>query len=54
MKVTQEMLYKAIKKAVELGILPKHSSQEDYLKIYDSMRKILETALDGEEDDKNR
>ena len=42
-----EMLTNAIVKAVELGMLPKFGSEEEYLKIWDNMKAILQAALDA-------
>ena len=46
MDITHEMLTSAVKKAVELGVLPKQGSQEDYLKHWDNIEAILQAALD--------
>lgn len=44
--VTEEMLTAAMRKGVEVGIFPKHGvDTETYLKHWDGMRKVLETAL---------
>ena len=45
MEVTQEMLNAAMKKAVELGVFPKHAGADDYLKHWDAMKACLEAAL---------
>jgi hypothetical protein len=47
MKVTQEMLNAAMKKAVELGLVPKHMSGDSYLKTWDAMKQSLQAALDA-------
>ncbi len=47
MEITNEMLTNAIVKAVELGMLPKFGSEEEYLKIWDNMKAILQAALDA-------
>ena len=44
MKITQKMLNAAMKKAVSLEIIPKHSDQESYLKYWEGMKKVLEVA----------
>ncbi len=46
MEITTEILTKAMKKAVELGIFPKHVSQEDYVKHWESMKKVLEATFE--------
>lgn len=47
MRVTQEMLEVAIKKAVEVGLLPvKFSSSESYQNAWDGMRIVLQSAID--------
>ena len=44
--VTEEMLTAAMRKGVEVGIFPKHGvDTETYLKHWDGMKKVLETAL---------
>jgi len=48
MQVTQEMLNAAMKKAVELGIFPKHGDEQTYLRHWESMKQVLEAALDGQ------
>lgn len=44
MEITHEMLANAVRKAVELDLLPKFSSEEEYLKQWDNIKKILEAA----------
>ena len=44
MEITTEILTKAMKEAVKLGIFPKHASQEDYIKHWYAMKKLLETV----------
>lgn len=46
MRVTQEMLQAATAKAVELGVLPRHSQMEDLATNVELMQEILEAALD--------
>ena len=45
MKITQEMLNAAMKKAVALEIIPKHSDETTYLKYWEGMKKVLESAV---------
>lgn len=45
MEVTQEMLNAAMKKAVETGLVPKHSDPDTYLKQWDAMKACLAAAL---------
>jgi len=47
MKITDEMLHAAVKKAVENGTIPKISNMETYVKYWDNIKEILETALEG-------
>lgn len=42
--VTQEMLELAMKKAVEVGLLPKYVGLEEYHKNWEGMREVLETV----------
>jgi len=49
MKVTNDMLYKAVKQAVREGLLPTSSDMDTYLEHYASVRKVLESALGGVE-----
>jgi len=44
-KITDEMLQLAIKKAVENGIIPKQSDMETYVQYWDKIKEILEAAL---------
>lgn len=51
MELTQEMLNLAMKKAVNLGIFPKHPvSEETYLKHWKQMEDVLIAALQGTQD----
>lgn len=44
--VDEDMLIRAVKEAVKVGILPKHGvSEETYLKHWSGMKKVLEAAL---------
>lgn len=45
-QVTDAMLHAAMKKAVELGLIPKQVDAETYLKNWDGMKLILQAALD--------
>ena len=45
MKITDEMLHAAIKKAVENGTIPKWADMETYVKYWDNIKEILEAAL---------
>lgn len=44
-KVTQEMLEAAMKKAVELKIIPKWGDAESYVTLWDGMKQVLEAGL---------
>ena len=47
MECTEEMLIAAVKKAVEIGLLPKYAAgEETYLKNWNGIRAIVEAALD--------
>jgi len=48
-EVTEKMLKAAMKKAVELKVFPEYGSTDKYLKCWDDMREILETALRGQD-----
>lgn len=48
-RVTNEMLEAAMKKAVELGIFPKFSDQDTYLKHWAAMKETLQAAMDTEQ-----
>ncbi|VWC89582.1 hypothetical protein BLA17378_04473 [Burkholderia aenigmatica] len=46
MECTEEMLIAAVKKAVEVGLLPKYAAgEETYLKSWNSIRAIVEAAI---------
>lgn len=45
MEITEEMLHSAVKKAVELGLIPKHSDMDNYIKYWDIIKQILQSAL---------
>lgn len=46
MKVTNEMLEAAMKKAVEAGLLPRHACNEDVSINQELIRIVLQAALD--------
>ena len=47
-RVTQEMLNAAMKEAVKVGILPKHSvSTDTYMNHWEGMEKVLNAALNA-------
>ena len=48
MEVTTGMVHAAIKQAVKDGILPKYAPMEVYEKHWESMKRIIESALDAE------
>jgi len=52
MEVTQEMLEAAVKKAVELKLIPAWGSTENYLNNWDKIKQILEASqsLDGKKE----
>ena len=50
MKITDEMLQVAVKKAVENGTIPKWASMEAYVNYWDKIKEILEAALEGKEE----
>jgi hypothetical protein len=43
--ITQELLELAMKKAVEVGLIPKFANGDTYLKNWEGMRKVLEEVL---------
>lgn len=45
MKISDEILEKAIKEAVKQGVLPKYADIDTYIKNRDSMRAVLEASL---------
>lgn len=45
MEVTDEMVYAAVKQAVKDDILPKYGTEEAYMHYYESVRRMLEAAL---------
>lgn len=46
MKVTNEMLDAAVKKATEAGLLPRHARKEDMFINQELIRVVLQAALD--------
>lgn len=47
MQITDEMVQAAVKKAVEQGLIPKHCDTETYLKNYNAIKAVLQSALDA-------
>jgi hypothetical protein len=47
MEITQEMLAAAMKEAVKLKVFPKTGTTDEYMKCWETMRKILEAALNA-------
>ena len=45
MKITDEMLVKAMEKAIEFELIPKESPLDQYELYWSKLRKILEAAL---------
>lgn len=54
MEVTQEMLNAAMKKAVQVGIFPKESDMDAYLKHWWQMEYVLIAALQESEEGQRR
>jgi len=46
MKVTQELLELAMKKAVEVGLIPEYADEETYLRNWEGMRQVLTAVLE--------
>ena len=46
MEATQEMLEAAVKKAVEVGLLPRLSDTESYVTNWKAIRAVVQAALD--------
>lgn len=44
-EVTENMLHAAMKKAVELGVLSEFAHQDEYIRNFDRMRQVLNSAL---------
>jgi hypothetical protein len=42
---TNEMIYAALKEAVEHGLLPKGASQDRAVENFETMKAVLQTAL---------
>jgi hypothetical protein len=48
MQITEEMVSAAMKKAVEVGLIPRYANGEDeYLRYWEGIHKILESALEA-------
>lgn len=46
MQCTEEMLEAAVKKAVQVGLLPKYADgEQQYLRNWNNMRAVVEAAL---------
>jgi hypothetical protein len=45
-EVAEAMLQAAMKKAVEVGLVPKQLDADTYLKNWDGMKAVLQAALD--------
>jgi hypothetical protein len=45
MELTQDLLAKAMKKAVEVELFPKYAGEEAYLKHWNGMKAVLEHVL---------
>ena len=43
--VDDEMLVRALRKAIEVGLLPAYGSQDHYLKNWDRMKEVLQAAV---------
>jgi hypothetical protein len=43
--VDEEMLIRAMRKAVDVGLIPKWADEELYLKNWDGMKKVLQAAV---------
>ena len=46
-EVTQDMVHAAIKQAVKDKILPTHADMDTYTHHWESMKRIIEAALDA-------
>ena len=49
MELTEEMLDRALKAAVRVGVFPAHADYETYLHRWQQMAEILKAALKGYE-----
>jgi hypothetical protein len=47
MKCTDEMLQAAVKKAVEVGLLPKHGFDDQVAQNWVNMKAVVEAALEA-------
>ncbi|MBK5550199.1 MULTISPECIES: hypothetical protein [unclassified Pseudomonas] len=45
--VTNEMLKAAMKKAIEIGLIPRHSHLDGYLKSWESLGLVIQAALEA-------
>lgn len=45
MEITHDMLTAAMKKAVELKLIPKWGDEESSAKLWDGMKEVLEAGL---------
>ena len=43
--VDDEMLVRALRKAIEVGLLPAYGPQDQYLKNWDRMKEVLQAAV---------
>ncbi len=50
MQITYEMLHAAIKKAVELGMIPKYVSLDDSENKWQKMKEVLQAAINKSEE----
>lgn len=46
-EVTEKMLAAAMKKAVELGLIPSHAlGEEEYIRLWRAVEQIVQSAID--------
>ena len=45
MELTKEMLQAAVEKAVQIGLLPRHAEQSQYIRHYSMIETIIKAAL---------
>ena len=50
MKLTREMLNAAMKEAVKVGLFPKESDMDTYLKCWEQMESVLKATLQESEE----
>ena len=48
MEITQTMLEAAVKKAVEVGLLPRMGDMESYVANWEAVQSIVQAALDAD------